>query len=308
MSLYLFTEKLIKNLEKTKFKYEIYIPENDTIVAYTKDKKLLYKNYTEENLKYFVLINQDVKINNFFWNYNYCNQSNISTLEKTDVLTDLEIYNMGKLILEIYMTEILANCFSYMNNYKKYLETINIEKDVFAKFLINLNSKLPLTEGYLELIIKVFSQQYYKIDIIDFDEIDDIIKFLFQKGDRFTLEENKVIFENIQVKNINSASIFITKNSSLNQFDKLKNIDYMILNHHKMIGEIKHQIISHKNRENFLSFNLLNMDIEKENINIYKDVVNNFINTGGSLDINIPDDKLLNDELKQKIMFTNNLL
>lgn len=308
MSLYLFTEKLIKNLEKTKFKYEIYIPENDTIVAYTKDKKLLYKNYTEENLKYFVLINQDVKINNFFWNYNYCNQSNISTLEKTDVLTDLEIYNMGKLILEIYMTEILANCFSYMNNYKKYLETINIEKDVFAKFLINLNSKLPLTEGYLELIIKVFSQQYYKIDIIDFDEIDDIIKFLFQKGDRFTLEENKVIFENIQVKNINSASIFITKNSSLNQFDKLKNIDYMILNQHKMIGEIKHQIISHKNRENFLSFNLLNMDIEKENINIYKDVVNNFINTGGSLDINIPDDKLLNDELKQKIMFTNNLL
>lgn len=308
MSLYLFTEKLIKNLEKTKFKYEIYIPENDTIVAYTKDKKLLYKNYTEENLKYFVLINQDVKINNFFWNYNYCNQSNISTLEKTDVLTDLEIYNMGKLILEIYMTEILANCFSYMKNYKKYLETINIEKDVFAKFLINLNSKLPLTEGYLELIIKVFSQQYYKIDIIDFDEIDDIIKFLFQKGDRFTLEENKVIFENIQVKNINSASIFITKNSSLNQFDKLKNIDYMILNQHKMIGEIKHQIISHKNRENFLSFNLLNMDIEKENINIYKDVVNNFINTGGSLDINIPDDKLLNDELKQKIMFTNNLL
>ena len=307
MSLYLFTEKMIKNLEKTKFSYQIYLPEEDTIVAKNSKDKLLFKDYNEENLKYFVLINYDVKVNNFFWNYNYCNEKNLSSDITTAELADLEEYSMGKLVMEIYMTEVLANCFGVID-YKKYLDKINIEKDIFKKYLINLNSKLPLTEGYLELIKKNFAQKEYIRTFVNQDEIDDIIKFLFQKGNRFSLDETKVIFENIPVTNINSASIFITKNNSIDQFEKLNYIDMMISNQESMIEQNKNSVISFKNRENFIGFNLLDMDIEEKNINIYKDVINNYIDSGGSINFDITDDKKLDEEIKQKIMFTNNLL
>jgi len=318
MSSYLVAEKLIRNLEKTKFKYQIYLPENDTIVAYNKKKKLFFKDYTEEKLKYFILVNYDVKVNNFFWNYNYCDKKNISNEIKTSILSgimvDTEEYTMGKLVIEIYMSEILTECFSLRepigdtDYYKKYLNTINVEKDIFKIFLINLNSKLPLTEGYLELITKIFAEKEYIRDVINQDEIDDIIKFLFQKGSRFVFEENKLIFENIPIRNIDSASIFITKNNSIDQFEKLMYINLMIKNQTELITQNKNSIISFKNRENFLGFNLLDMDIEDKNINIFKETVGNYIDSGGSINFTVIDNKILNDEIKQKIMFTNNLL
>ncbi len=49
MSLYIYTKQLIRNLEKTKFKYQIDLPYDDFVVASNKKTKLYFSQFDEEN-------------------------------------------------------------------------------------------------------------------------------------------------------------------------------------------------------------------------------------------------------------------
>ena len=307
MSLYLYTKQLIRNLEKTKFKYQIDLPCDDFVVASNKKTKLYFSQTNEENLKYFILTNYDVKVDDFFWDYNFCNSENLKK-DLPDVdMADIEKYNVGKLITKIYMMKILANCF-VVEDKREDLDKINIEKEIFRDFLINLDYKLPLTDGYFDLIVKVFCDKKYTREIISYNQIDDIIIFLFKDEIRFKPDEITNILEKVKIKNFSAASYYITSNENINQFNKLQYINIIINNQSSLLDEPNKYVISADNKDEYAGFNLLDIDIEKKNIDVYLNTVKNFIDSGGSINFDIINDKFLDQKIKRKSLFIKNSL
>ena len=178
-------------------------------------------------------------------------------------------------VYDKYTSDVEHNKYDTELEKVKYHKIEITEKDLFRKFLLNLNYRLPLTDGYLRLIKCVFSEELKGGDLQDpLDEShvfytvsDQIYRFLFPGPEpRFTFDETRVILENIKLNDIDLYSRYINgyegrmsmdveENKWLNLFFEIGDID---INNQNLT-------ILDKNKYKFMIYHLLSIEITKMN-------------------------------------------
>ena len=222
MSIYVKNKKLIELLDQTNLKYKIPKIRNSivaTLLENNKEKKIMIDEYNEENLKKTVLSKkyEKVIVDHNFWNYNYCKADNLDnnnlklyTKNLKTKLIDIENFPAGYITMIICIYDIFCNIFIIKEKEEllTYLSNLNIDKTYVAKYLIDNDFRLPLTENYLELIKRIFTS-------------DNIFDFLFKDKPIFDHNETRVILENFEIGNLNDTSFYIFT-SDISDLSKLE--------------------------------------------------------------------------------------
>ena len=90
--------------------------------------------------------------------------------------------------------------------------------------------------------------------------------------------------------------------------DKLLYISILFENYDDDLTQSNTIGITEINKDNYIGFQLLLMDLDVQHINLYQKIIISYVDKGGSLDFFYVDDKALNKELKKTIIFAKNLL
>ena len=298
MSIYLVKTELINLLKDTNLIYEI---SNENIrpvaeIIYKDDKKKIldFDNYTEENLKE-ILKNKKrvVYVNLDFWNYNYCTKENIDKNSAEDFIQNLNVivesvsvFSEGTVTILILLHEILLNVYKIKSEevFLDYLDELKISKKIIKNFLIRMEYTLPLTKNYLELIKRVFDNQT-------------ISNFIFNKNNKFSIDEHRTILKNFTIEDIHSMSN-IVRDSYESNIDFLKYISLIIDLYDNDIDMEK--AIYHK-KDPTIGFHLLTLKLEDKEENLYYDIIQKYMDKNGSINIKVSNNhKELQEKLKTR--------
>ena len=287
MSYYLSTLDLEKTLKNKGLEHSIIHPGDEDVVASWGNKKLLFKDYTEDKLKQIVQEEKNAMVHNHFWNFYYCDEKNIEdkSIKGDNTLIDLNTYMKGKLILTVSMIDIISGVFK-VKDCSKYLKCLNIDKCIFADFLINFKHTIPLTDCFLELIVRIF-------------EPDNILDFLFDNKPRFNIGETETILNEIEIFSLNRSAIYIFS-MKISECEKLKYFNILLNVYQNEIDITTTVYTSMNQKDKYAGYYLLNMDLEEDLINLYLDTIKLFMDKNGSVDFIITDNHQLNDKLKKR--------
>lgn len=297
----------------------------EIVALYGDNNVLTYDNYTPDKLEKLTKKYNDIKINRNFWNSDFCdkgnllvdnyeNKINIDAGLNFNITKGLNIglnfgnnkwknknrkkyskdYEFGKLLYEIEMAKSFNSFF--INNRMPF----KFEKIKFAEFLINYNHRVSLTLGYLELIIKVFS------DLDDYNYL--LTQFLFiENYPRFEIEETRIILEKINIEDIDYAG-YLIKELYIGVGEKLLYYEVILKTYNGNYIMSNNVGLSDKNKNDYLGYFLLTLDIENSQHNLYGDVLKNYINIGGSLNFDFLGDEKKNKELRKRKKFIKNFI
>lgn len=218
MSIYLFSSKIKKLLAEDRYN----LPDekiNSIVATGIRGKNphiLKLEDYSEDILFSLVTRNKQEKkykylyVDYRFWNYKYCSLDNLQT-ENLHHLMDIDPrerpyiethkFYVGLVVVTIMYYSVLYHSLLLDDKiFKNYMSMINIDKNNFSRFLISNNIYFPLTQNYLTLIQRVFTN-------------DSIANYLFPNPfyspeDIFTILKNfNVIDIRYYVKNIYESGI-----------------------------------------------------------------------------------------------------
>ena len=295
MSIYLAKKKLKNILNNGILNYDINM-EKIKHVAEVPSKGILdYQDYNEENLKNLVKKNKTVYVDIEFWNYNYCQYKNINPiiteniLEQFDFLpNDYKSFSEGNIVILILLHELLTNIFIIpkLEDFKLYLEKLKISNKIIVNFLTRIEYKLPLTENYLYLILKVFNEE-------------NIYDFLFRECCYFTIDEYKIILEKFKIKDIHLLSYYI-KSHFNNSKKFLEYLDFIIDIYDKKIDLTNTIVFKLKNNNYNLGYYLLTLDINNEIENLYYKVIKKYLDKEGALNIKVYDNHKVSKLIKTR--------
>jgi hypothetical protein len=290
MSIYSYSEKINSLLQRNIIK--IKIPE---IIAYKGNDKVYYDDYDEKKLEKLARKNYIFNIN--FWNINYCDENNLSEEFKTEFffqppksnIVNINKINIGILVMSISFLNTLYLTYEVEDHdkYCEFLNNLNIDRNVFAKFIIENNFCLPLTENYLSLIKRIFTN----INIIDYVFNDKII---------YNPNQIKSILEHFNFGSINFASQYIFDNKYLSTKDKLCYIEVLLDLYDDDIDKDNIIFLNTKNFKPYLLYYLFSLDIDYDLNNFYFIIMEKFITKNGAHEIKIVNDDKLNDKMANK--------
>ena len=277
---------LIEILKKGNLDFNIEL-DTSRFVAQVPEKGILtYTEYTEENLKTIVEKNKKCYVDLEFWNYNYCNFKNLNPVHTSDFLENIDFiisekdsFSEGTVVMLILLNEMLLNVYKIEDTeeFEKYLEGFKISKKIIKNFLINIEYKLPLTENYLKLILKVFDEET-------------IYDFVFRECCYFNLEECKGILKHYPIKNIHLASYYIVTNFTSTELI-LKYLCFII---DSFDGVIDYGDIVYYNKENkdpLLGYYLMTLPIDEKLEPRYYYTMRKYMEKSGTLCVKTIGDK-----------------
>lgn len=287
MSIYEYSERINTQLNRAIIRLD-----KVKIVASSSKNKLTFDNYNKENLDKFVKKYKHATIHPYFWRIDYSinmidMDEEIFILDEPDTyMVNVDYFEKGKMIMFIVFFNVLCNTFEYKNTtkYQEYLRELNIDKNVFANFLINNIFYFPLTENYFTLIKRIFTN-------------DNIIDYIFKTD--YNQDQIFIILQEFNYGSLNNLSKHIF-NSKLNDKDKLCLCQKLIGEYNDNIDTNKEVLLSMKNFKPYLIYYLYTMNISDELVNSYYYTWNLVLDNGGACKLTIIDDNKLNDKLRQR--------
>lgn len=297
MSIYLYSTK-INELLNTKV-IDIELPKIVATAHKGEEKiKLTYQDYNEKKLQQFVekKSHNNIIVNPYFWNYKYCHLDMLNRKNKFEslalpntMLVDLELFFLGNFVMLLSYFNILEITFSPTNNgeYEKYLDRINIDRIVFAEFIIKNNFKFPLTDNFMKLIKRIFTNE----NILD-------LVFL---NNLFTIDEITDILSHFDYGSLNMTSEYIF-NSYLPDSEKLLLCEKLIDQYPYMIDTDKIIYLDMKKFKPYLCYYLYTMEIPDEYVNIYYCVWKLYLDNNGAPELIILNDEELNEKIKRRYL------
>lgn len=250
------------------------------------------ENYSEEELRKHSS-SADILIHPFFWNYKFCSIDNLLTsnnYEEISLGDNQKMVNCGKLLSEISLHEVLYKAYTLNHDdFKKVLNEINIDRNIYSNLMIKLNYNLPMNENYKALIERVFIDKK-------------IIDFIFNKHCYFSAEQIENILTNIDFGNINDASCPIFSSTKYSIIDKLRYAKALICAYQYSIDNEKIIYYSVKNPKIYLALYLFQLDLEGGIVDLYYDVLAHFFYNKGANKIIVIDNDRLNKKLEKKYL------
>jgi hypothetical protein len=180
MSIHIYIEKIKEMLSRQgNVKYNVPDDQVNSIVATgIKGKKphiLKIDDYTEDNLIALIIKNNEVNhykhlyVDYRFWNYRYCSPENLQTenlkymmeiAPSDEPYIETHMFYVGMVTVTIMYYSIIYHSLIAKNDlFKNYMSLINIDRNDFSRFLTQSYIYFPLTENYLTLIKRVFTDE-----------------------------------------------------------------------------------------------------------------------------------------------------
>lgn len=294
MSIYLYSQGIN---EKVKNKI-IKLDRVDIVAsAYKKGEKIEIKfnDYTENKLIKFCdsKNHEKIIIHPYFWNHEYCKLDMLDKKDKMYNLPDPETdlininyFSAGQIVMIIIFFNIInvTYCLDNIEEYKNFLDRLNIDRNTFAQFLINNKIDLPLTENYHLLIKRIFTNN-------------NISDYVFKT--KYNYDQISLILKDFDYGSLNilSANIFY---SDLNDKAKLCLCQSLLNDYNDTIDTSKEILLNMKNFKPYLIYYLYTMEVPEELINNYYYTWKMVLDNGGAQKITILDDNKLNDKIKQR--------
>ena len=294
MSIYLYTQNINEKIKKNVVK----LRKIDIIASAIKNNKkieLHYEEYNEDKLKNFCQNrnHNNIKVHPYFWNHNYCNISMIYNEEKIynldepdTIILNINYFSSGRLVMFNVFFNILSltYCLDNKKEYKNYLDKLNIDRTIFANFLINNKFNFPLTENYLILIKRIFTN-------------DNIVDYVFETN--YNFKQIALILNSFDYGSINILSSYIFT-SKLSDSEKLCLCQELLRNYNDNIDVSSHVSLNMKNFKPYLIYYLYTMNIPEDLINSYYYTWNMVLDNKGASKLTINDDIKLNEKIKQR--------
>ena len=270
MSIFLERNKL-KSLENF-LQLSIIEDTNGKIVASACNKKLYFKDYTEEKLKKFVEKYENSKVNYIFWNYNYCTLDNLILDDINKVMKKLSItqyknkqFTAGYIISIINFYNILYELY---NNPNFNIDDIKIDKINFKNLLIESKDTYIVSDNFLKILEKIFDGN-------------NIHLFLFKKDNSISLDECKIILNKIKIIDLDICCKYLFKYVS--DFNLRLSYLNIILDSYDEYDYSEEYVYIDDITSN-MGFLLINMSLPDGQLTIkYTDVINKYINFKGPL-------------------------
>ena len=294
MSIYLYSKGINDKLRKKVIKLE-----NIDIVATALKKgekiELKYDNYNEDNLIRFCRNKNytNIIVNPYFWNHGYCKLEMLDKKEKIynvtepdTILININYFSSGLIVMLNIFFNIL-NITYYLDDveeYKNFLDQLNIDRTTFANFLIDNKFNFPLNDNYHLLIKRIFTN----VNICD---------YIFKT--EYNYEQIALILEDFDYGSMNEISAYIF-NSKLSDKCKLCLCQNLISTYNDNIDTSKKILLSMKNFKPYLIYYLYTMSVPEDLINNYYYTWGMVLDNRGGEEINIVDDNKLNDKIKQR--------
>lgn len=294
MSIYLYSKGINDKLRK-----KVINLENIDIVATALKKgekvELKYGNYNEDNLIKFCRNKNytNIIVNPYFWNHGYCKLEMLDKKEKIynitepdTILININYFSSGLIVMLIIFFNILniTYCLEDVEEYKNFLDQLNIDRTTFANFLIDNKFNFPLTDNYHLLIKRIFTN----VNICD---------YIFKT--EYNYEQIALILEDFDYGSMNVVSAYIF-NSNLSDKCKLCLCQKLISTYNDNIDTSKKILLSMKNFKPYLIYYLYTMSVPEDLINNYYYTWGMVLDNRGGEEINIIDDNKLNDKIKQR--------
>ena len=294
MSVYLYSQAINDKLKERIIKLD----KVDVVAtALKKEEKieLKYDDYNEDRLIKFCRNknNNNIIVHPYFWNHEYCNLSMINEEKKIYNLTEpdtnlvnINYFSVGQIVMIIIFFNIInvTYCLINIEEYKNYLDRLNIDKNTFADFLINNKFKLPLTENYHLLIKRIFTN-------------DNIANYIFKTD--YNYEQIALILNDFDYGSLNLLSVYIF-DSDMDDKSKLCLCQELLNNYNDSIDTSKKILLSMKNFKPYLIYYLYTMYVPDELVNNYYYTWKMVLDNGSAERISIVDDNKLNDKIKQR--------
>jgi len=295
MSIHLMKKKLIDLLERGNLDFNIEF-DVDRVVARVPNKGVLsYEDYTEETLEQLVRKNRKCYVDLEFWNYNYCTFKNLNPVHISDflenvnfIITEKESFSEGTVVVLILLNELILNVYQIESKkeFDQYLEKLKISRKVIRNFLINTEYRLPLTENYLHLILKVFDEET-------------IYDFIFRECCYFTINECKAILKHYPIKDIHLASCYIFSNFSTPSLI-LKYLRFVIESFDGRIDYNNIVFYDKRYNEPLLGYYLLTFPITTDLEREYYYIMDKYLAKYGTLCIKVVGDNELSQQLEMR--------
>lgn len=294
MSIYLYSQAINEKLKNKIIKLE---PVDIVASAYKKEEKIEIKfsDYSEDKLIKFCdnKKHKNIIIHPYFWNHEYCK---LDMLDKKDKLynlpepeTDLvniNYFSSGQIVMIIIFFNIIniTYCLNNTEEYKTFLNRLNIDRNTFAQFLINNKFNFPLTENYHLLIKRIFTDN-------------NISDYIFRTN--YNYDQIALILKDFDYGSLNvlSADIF---SSDLSDKAKLCLCQSLLNDYNDSIDTSKEILLNMENFKPYLIYYLYTMQVPDELINNYYYTWKMVLDNGGAQKITILDDNKLNDKIKQR--------
>ena len=300
MSIHHYKEKLLKSLKDRSY-VGFYIHKDPKRVAYLNlksvEKPYIPKKYDLSELKEIVRTYKyknkfydHVFVEKEYFDYNFCNEDNISKNLETAIIEkeaewihsvkdkkiDKKKFCMGYLVFQSLMIQILVNMYIITDNqnFKKYITMLSFNKNTISMFLLDLEFILPLNENYLTLINSVITNEK-------------ILDFVGKNYMRFSADDLDIVLENYKLTDIHHVCqvVFDTEEDDLT---KLKYIS-VILSHTERVDYVSDYIdINLDKKTEHAGFRLLTHDFDLTGAvdELYKKVVQSYKNLNGILKFN----------------------
>lgn len=294
MSIYLYSQGINEKVKNKIIKLE---PVEIVAHAYKKGKKieLNFSDYNEDKLIKFCNNKsyENIIIHPYFWNHTYCNLDMLDKKEKlynlpepqTD-LVNIDYFSNGQIVMIISFFNIIniTYCLCDKEEYKNFLNRLNIDRNTFAEFLINNKFNFPLTENYHLLIKRIFTDN-------------NISDYVFKTN--YNFEQIALILADFNYGSLNvlSAEIF---SSDLSDKAKLCLCQKLINNYNDRIDTTKEILLNMKNFKPYLAYYLYTLEVPDELVNNYFFTWKMFLESGGAQKITILDNNQLNDKIQQR--------
>ena len=286
MSIYLAKKELKNILDKSKLKYSLPLDLDRHVAVDKNGNYMSYNEYSEEKLQKLVESKKKLYVDIEFWNYNYCTSENLDPSIENGIIDNLTVivkslkeFSTGTLVVWIILHEILLNTFKIKSKdlYLEYLSDIKINKKHIRNFMLRMDYQLPLTENYLTLILEVFDDET-------------IYDFIFRECCNFTLGEFEKIMEFFTLRDINMASFYICDKFKDSE-TRLKYLEKCIILFENKIDITKYVTYTKKNKNPYIGYCLLTMDVTPKIHDLYYSVIKNYMDKSGSINITVSDSK-----------------
>jgi hypothetical protein len=258
---------------------------NSNVASAISGKKphiLTLENYSEDKLIKLVKEKKYKKlyIDYRFWNYKYCGKENLKVenlfhlypLKKE--LVDPDLFYVGMIVVFImyYKTLYLTLEIDNQELFEKYLSSINIDRDDFAKFLTEKRIYFPLTRNYLAFIKRIFKDET-------------IGEYLFAGvGEIFyDLEDTKLILENFNIYDIRNYAELIIDSPKFKIDDKLRYFSLVLDFYDESIDWYETVYFTKKEKQKPVGYYLHNMKIDDQNYNLYQSVMDKYFLLDGAV-------------------------
>lgn len=295
MSIYLFSQQINKNIDNNVIDIG-----NPKIIASAEKKGekiiLPFEKYNETRLQKFVETKSynNIIVSPYFWNYNYCKLNMLDKKNKFEsletpntMLVDIDLFFAGNFLLVLTFFNILdiTYCETSENDYDKFLNRINVDRKVFADFMIKNQFKLPLTYNLKKLILRIFTG-------------DNILNYVLLPN-LFTVKEIAEILNHFDYGSLNMASEYIF-NSYLSDKERLCLCQYLIEEYPVNIDNDRIIYLNLRKFKPYLCYYLYTMEVPSELVNIYYYVWKLFKDNGGAMQLIMVRDEVLNDKIQQR--------